>query len=763
MPIKAIIMAGGEGTRLRPLTLYRPKPLAPILGKPCMWYALQLLKNHGITDVGASLWYLPNAVKEAFGEELSYYEETEPLGTAGSVLLAKEDLAQTFIILSGDGLTDCDLTAALHFHKEKGALATLVLKSMPVPLAYGVVLTDETGRITSFLEKPEWSQVFSDQVNTGIYILEKSVLDMIPADKSYDFGQDLFPKMVREGLPVYGYPMEGYWCDVGDQRAYVEAQLDLMEGKANLPLPGQRHGMALLAEGASLSDGAHVNGPVFLDGGARVESGAVLGAGTVIGEGSFVASGARLERTCLWENAAVGRGAVLRGAVLCDGSYAHQGSMMEEETALGSGAELMQGAILAPGVKIWPHRTVHRDAKVYESVVWGDLKQLAIVGGSCRVETTRDGDALCGALCDILNVKRAMVVRGEKGEALQYALIGALCSRGVQVIRFDKGTLPALRKLQAYMKVELGLFIKGDTVSITLEDGQDMDKPLRRKLETLALRQDYQKASRMDGECCAFAGAEHLYAALLAQEQPPSSQLRAAVFCGNSFVLSVCEELMAMLECLHVRVAGEGDLGLLDGEIGYLLSRDGTNVNLVTKDGVLDDMKQAQLFFRAMVETGEKALFLPKDAPQGILSLLPKGVNVFSPSERKQAPEIYRNQTAIFQDGLLKMLVLMRAYPDIAALNRGLEALPLGVRLIKDVPCPQRENGRVLRGLMNRIKDKRAGDGLWIEHDLGLAHLAPYDDRAAFRIAAEAKNMESALELCDLYAKDIETLLDREP
>jgi len=737
MPIRAMIMAGGEGTRLRPLTMYRPKPLAPLLGKPCMWYALALLKKHGVEEVGVSLWYMPKAVKDAFGDTLSYYEEDKPVGTAGSVRLAKDDLAETFLVLSGDGLTDCDLTEALRFHKEKGAAATLILKAMPVPLSYGVVLTDENSRVTSFLEKPEWAEVFSDLVNTGIYILERSVLDLIPEGEAYDFGQDLFPRMVREGLPVYGYETRAYWCDVGDQAAYLQAQTDLMEGLVDLPLPAEKQGEAFIEEGAVLCDGAKVTGPVY------------------------ISKGARLEKTCLWENAAAGCGAQLRGAVLCDHSHAHAFSMMEEDTALGTGAELFRGAVLKAGVKVWPHRVVKSDARVYESVVWGNLSKMNIVDGVCRLDTPREADSLAGALYEALKVKRAMVVKGEGAQALTYALIGALCARGVQVIRFDSGSLPALRRLQAYMKVELGLFVEGRAVTITVGDGEDIQKPLKRKIEMLAHRQDYPETAKADGEICAFSGAEHLYAALLSQEAPPNQTLRGVIGCENAFIRNVATELMAMLECCHVRVAGECKPS--QEEIGWFISADGGQVSLVLAEGVVDDMKQAQLFFSAVLSSGDEALFLQKDAPRAVLSLLPEGVRVLPSAERKQAPEAFKRQNALFCDGLLKMLLLMRSYPDRAALKAAMEKLPKAARISKDVPCPQKENGRILRGLMNRVKQKPEGDGIWMQNDGGVTHLMPYDDRAAFKVTAEAYDMETALELCDLYAKDINALLDNEP
>ena len=209
-------MAGGEGTRLRPLTCHIPKPLVPLLGEPVMGYSIKLLKENGVRDIGATLWYQPEKIRHAFGGgegygvSLRYYEETEPLGTAGSVKMAKDEIKEPFFVLSGDGLTDCDLNDALRFHREKKALATLVLKRVPIPLAFGVVMTDGESRVTRFIEKPGWSRVFSDLVNTGTYILSPEIFDYIPDTGAPDFGKDIFPALLAGGLPVYGYETQGY-------------------------------------------------------------------------------------------------------------------------------------------------------------------------------------------------------------------------------------------------------------------------------------------------------------------------------------------------------------------------------------------------------------------------------------------------------------------------------------------------------------------------------------------------------------------------
>src|SRR5438477_3208408 len=215
-------MAGGEGTRLRPLTSNQPKPMVPIVGKPCMEHILELLKVHGFEDVIVTVAFLPQAIRSYFGDgdalglRVSYSVEESPLGTAGSVRLAADQLDETFLVISGDALCDIDLTALIDFHKEKGAAVTIGLKSVDNPLEFGIVVTDEDGRIERFLEKPSWGQVFSDTINTGIYVMEPEALSHVPAEGPYDFSKQLFPLLLEMGRPLYGQVCDGYWQDIGN-------------------------------------------------------------------------------------------------------------------------------------------------------------------------------------------------------------------------------------------------------------------------------------------------------------------------------------------------------------------------------------------------------------------------------------------------------------------------------------------------------------------------------------------------------------------
>jgi mannose-1-phosphate guanylyltransferase / phosphomannomutase len=245
--MRAVIMAGGEGSRLRPLTSLQPKPMVPIVNQPVMEHIIGLVRHHGITDVVATLAFMPQVIQDYFGDgeewgtSMSYALEETPLGTAGSVKNAESLLSgDSFIVISGDALTDIDLTEVIEFHKEKGAAVTIALKSMPDPLEFGVVITDAEGRIERFLEKPSWGQVFSDTINTGIYVVEPEVLSHIPEGRPFDFSSELFPLLMEKGYPLYGCVVDGYWCDVGSFESYMQVHRDILDGKARCTFRASR-------------------------------------------------------------------------------------------------------------------------------------------------------------------------------------------------------------------------------------------------------------------------------------------------------------------------------------------------------------------------------------------------------------------------------------------------------------------------------------------------------------------------------------------
>lgn len=282
--MKAVVMAGGEGTRLRPLTCNLPKPMVPVMNKPVMEYALRLLREIGITEIAVTLQYLPEHIKAYFGDgsewgvNLHYYEEETALGTAGSVKNAEDFLDETFIVVSGDALTDFALGEAVEFHRSRKALATLVLTRVESPLEYGLVLTEPSGAVARFLEKPSWGEVFSDTVNTGIYILEPEILQYIPPDTVFDFSRELFPKLLRDKQGIFGCVLSGYWCDIGNCDMYYQVHLDILDGKVKIEIDGSRQGLVWIGSGAFVSPEAVVQGPSYIGPGSEIRPGAFFGA-----------------------------------------------------------------------------------------------------------------------------------------------------------------------------------------------------------------------------------------------------------------------------------------------------------------------------------------------------------------------------------------------------------------------------------------------------------------------------------------------------
>lgn len=761
MAVKGMLMAGGEGTRLRPLTLNLPKPLCPVLGRPVMAYAFELLARHGITQAGVTVCCKAPMIRAAFGDAyqgvaITYYEEKEPLGTAGSVGLARGFLDDTFIVLSGDGLTDCNLTQALEFHRERGALATLVLKGMAAPLAYGVVITGTDGRVQRFVEKPGWSEVFSDQVNTGIYILEPQVLALIPPNGSYDFGRDLFPRMVAEGLPIYGWGMGGYWCDIGDQSAYLQAQLDLLGGQTELPLPGRWRGNCRVMPGAQLHPQARVEGLCFVDEGAQVEAGAVLGSGAVIGRGARVSRGARVERACLWPGAQAEACTSLTGAVLCSQARAGFGASMAEGSALGDGAVLGEHARLHPGVKVWAGREVEARCQARENVVWGDVRQLKFLQGLCTVDSAAQADSLAGALI----AQGREILLGQDGESapLFEAFRGALTSRGARVWAVETATLPAMAVLQRELGFPLGAFITGQRIALTQAGGVPLDKELQRKLQNAAILQDYPPPFIQTGEAAALGEVRPFYIAALLRVLPQPEKLpsRAALYCRNPWILGAAQLLIDRLGLIARLEAGEpAPLG--KGEVGVWISPSGDGAWLMDETGIPAPFIQELLKYRAILRQAPPCFFLPPQAPRGVTRLALPGTVVLPPGQGTAADRF--SQQLWERDGLaLAVLWLIQLGREEKRLSDWVAELPPLYQESREIPCPTRLKGRVLRQMYAWGRQKESREGLRLYFGENSAHLMPLAQGAAFRVTGESADAEFAKELCSHFAARVERL-----
>jgi mannose-1-phosphate guanylyltransferase/phosphomannomutase len=455
--MKAVVMAGGEGTRLRPLTSNQPKPMVPIVGKPCMEHILELLREHGLTDVVVTVAFLPQAIRGYFGEgetlgmQIGYSVEESPLGTAGSVRHAARRLDDTFLVISGDALCDVDLSALVAFHKQRRAAVTIGLKAVENPLEFGIVVTDEEGRIERFLEKPSWSQVFSDTINTGIYVLEPEVLNHVPTDRPYDFSKDLFPYLLEMGRPLYGYVMDGYWQDIGNLDQFRQANVDALEERVRLNIHGIRiRGNIWLGEGVEIGDLDQIEGPTYIGNYCRVAPGATVGSHSVLSNNVTLRERARTTRSVIDASTHVGRSSLIEGAIVGRSCDLRAHVRIHEGVAIGDEVTIGAESVIMPGVRIYPYKEVESGSHLYESLIWESRASPRLFGrdgvaGLVNVDLTPEiAVRIAAALGTALKRGARVVASRESARAcrmIKRAMISGFTSAGLEVA--DLRVLPA--------------------------------------------------------------------------------------------------------------------------------------------------------------------------------------------------------------------------------------------------------------------------------------------------------------------------------
>jgi mannose-1-phosphate guanylyltransferase/phosphomannomutase len=516
--MKAVVMAGGEGSRLRPMTANLPKPLLPVANRPVMEHVLRLLRRHGITDTVVTVQFLASLVRNYFGDgdelemALQYATEPRPLGTAGSVKNAETPLKdETFLVMSGDALTDVDLTAIIDFHRSSGALVTVGLKSVPDPLEYGIVICDPDGRINRFLEKPTWGQVFSDTVNTGIYVMEPEVLADVPADSDVDWSADVFPRLLDRGAPVFGFRFDGYWEDVGTLESYHQAHVAVLNREVEVEMDAFEVSPGVwLGEGAEIDPDTEIAGPVLVGDYSRVEAGANLAPYTVLGANVVMKSGALTERAIVHDNVFIGPRATLRGCVVGRNTDVMRAARIDEGAVIGDDCVVEQEAFLSAGVRVYPFKTVDAGAVVTSSVIWESRGHRSLFGprgvsGLVNVEITPDlAVRLASAWATTLRKGSTVIASRDVSRAataLKRAVVSALTASAIEVRDLEVAPAPVARFATAHSDAVGGIMIHttpGDPQSVDLvfldEGGADLSPSAQRRLERVFSRQEFRRA-----------------------------------------------------------------------------------------------------------------------------------------------------------------------------------------------------------------------------------------------------------------------------
>ncbi len=517
--MKAVIMAGGEGTRLRPITSLRPKPMVPIVNQPVMEHIIGLVKHHGIEEIVATLAFMPRTIQDYFGAgeewgvEIGYAVEESPLGTAGSVKNAAHllDADEPFLVISGDAITDIDLTEVIRFHKERGGAVTIALKRVPDPLDFGVVITAEDGRVERFLEKPSWGQVFSDTINTGIYVVEPWVLDYIPAGDSFDFSADLFPSLMEDGHSLYGIAADGYWCDVGSRESYMQVHRDILDGQVKLFVPGihARDGL-WVAESARIDETATLGNSVVIGENVRVRSGAIIGDYTVIDDNCVIGADARVTHSILWSDTFVGKQSTVSGAVLGRHVDLRTRAVIEMGAVVGDESVIGAGAHIGADVQIYPYKRIESSAMVNTSVIWESTGSRALFGdagvqGLVGVDITPELALKVAEAFGTMLPKGGHVVISRDttrpARMLKRAMIAGLNAAGIDV-RDLRVASPALTRFTTQKtRCVGGVHLSGSTrdpqsleIRFLDANGLDIAPWEQKKIERLYFREEFRRA-----------------------------------------------------------------------------------------------------------------------------------------------------------------------------------------------------------------------------------------------------------------------------
>lgn len=760
-------MAGGEGTRLRPLSLGAPKPMTPLLGRPVMEHIINLLKAHGITDICVTLCYKPQAVMDHFGGgdrlgvRLTWFVEEEPLGTAGSVKNCMNHIgAEDFLVISGDCVCDLDLSRLMEFHRERGAQATLGLYRHKNPLEYGLVLTGEDGRVERFVEKPAWGQVFTDQINTGIYVLSPAAMERVPRDTVWDFGKDLFPALLREGAPLYGLPLEGYWCDMGDCAAYLSCACDALSGKVRLDmgLPKREGGVW---SARPLPQGLNLVPPCWIGEGVALGEGCLIGPHAVLEKNARVGDRAMVQRSILLENAAADSRTTLYGAILCRDASARKGAVLNEGAVLGENALAEEGATLLERVKLWPGQTAPAGCRLARSITSGSQKGVLRFGDSGTIRGVLGEDMGPEALLTLGSILGAEGAVGigcsptpGAGMLARAAAVGVAAAGGEALTH----SLPSPVQgagLAASRQIPASLFVEecDNTVYLHLfgRDGLPLGRARERKLEH-ALLQGEVRRTRGDkvGRLRQLEVSQDQWARQVAEEAGLRRPALRRVIAAVGEATPEDRALRAALSALGCKLEREWRPGI----VAFHARRGGFSLTAQDERGAVADPGQLLTLLTLIeMENGSGKVAVPAGASAAVeLVAAGYGGTVLRlDRDGDQASALYAAQPWLRQAPAAAVRICSRMAVSRQKLETLVDKTPRFSTWRREVSLSS-DRGRVMQALAREQSRKPTGEGLRMRTGSGWVYLTPIARRSALRIVAEGPDLELAAELCDFYA-----------
>jgi mannose-1-phosphate guanylyltransferase/phosphomannomutase len=747
--------------------------MVSFFGRPLLEHILLLLRRNGIGEAALTLHYLPEQVEDYFGDghsygmKLTWFREKEPLGTAGAVKACEEFLGEDedFLVLSGDVLCDFDLKGAIDFHRQHHSDATLVLYRSDTPLEYGLVRTDDQGRIVQFLEKPNWGQVFTNQVNTGIYVLSRSVLEQVPTDVPCDFGRDLFPQLLEEQKDLYGFLPYGYWRDIGDCTAYLQGTKDALDGKikVDVGLPQVRGGVWSASE---IPPSVTIIPPCYIGQGVRMGEHALIGPHTVLENGSDLAPRSVVQGSVIM-GASVGAGATVTGGILCPNSTVQAGAVLNRGTVVGGGAAVEENAILRQNVKVWPGLRVSAGARLNASLTSGTgdgrilFEDSNTISGGIGLELTPE---LLVSIGSQLGEEGKVGLGCSGGTAAQSFLLAAaagVCSAGGTALLQDSSTPRGAAWLGNFYGLPVSLFLRQEGEKMTLyffdRHGLPLSRPRQRKLENSLLRGTVRRATAGQiGRREELTGADqgYVYAAL----QQSGSGAGKPLTVGVSGHGAERRLLVQALKQMGMEVKGEDTLPRFE------VSQNGKQLLIQDETGKLLTAEESLLLtVFLLLEKGEREIALPSSAPAaaGRLAEHYSGAILSLGRDGTKARELAEEQLCL-QDGIFAACLLCRRLAQTGeTISHLTQQLPACVMRQAEIELSAGRGHAMERFAQEFPQAESTGDGLRIKMGSGSVFIAPRSRLSALKISAEAGNAEIAHELCDFIsnrARELDSL-----
>ena len=820
---KAVIMAGGFGTRLRPLTMSIPKPMVPVANRPMMDHIVSLLKRNGINDVVSLLYFQPEHITEHFGDgadhgiRMQYMLAEADFGTAGSVKNAQPMLDERFIIISGDVLTDIDISAAVAFHEQQKAKATIVLTRVAEPLAYGIVMTDGDGKITRFLEKPSWGEVFSDTINTGIYILEPEVLDLIPAKEEFDFSKDLFPLMLQRGMPLFGYIADGYWKDIGNLHEYQMAHEDVLAGNVRVDFSGVRTNGYYAGTGCTVAASASFDGTVVLGNDVVIGEHAAL-RNCVIGHGTVIGAGAHLHDSVIWNGSQVGDYAEIERAIVCNGVTVGSHATIGEQVIIADGCTIGDHARLIANIKLWPRKVVESHAVVTHSLVqeerWARvLFTDARIGGVSNIDVNPEFAAKVGACMGMAFGVGTTVVSSRDDDPvsriIKRSITSGLMSVGVNIADLQTTSIPQTRQELNTGRYVAGFHVRrspssADRTDIIIfgRDGRDISLSQTKSIERFFFGEDIRRVAHEHVGRLAFPERSTAMYVTRFLETIDVDAIRAKHFrllVDYSFGLAATAfpQILGELQCRTLSMNDYVDsahfadplaevldesatiMRSLGYQIGFKINPGAEKLALVDERGIWFTSQRlltivTKLFLEAHRHREPYRIAVPVQATQEIEAIA-RQYNVEVVRIRnshsammdatKDASIAFVGGTRggfIFpeflnaSDGMYSAVKILEMLSKTGFQLSQLDAeLPKRYQVTRSVPCDYEQRGTVMRHAMEYSEGKQRMliDGVRILDEDVTILLLPHKEEELFVVMAESDNSATAQSTCDMYAE----------